>query len=111
MIYSVFCDSSGILFIDYLEKGKTINSDYYCALLNRLKEEITRKQPQLLKENCIFLQDNVLAYKLIKTIAKINNQSKNQFSSNEEVKWEADGYFGGFNISYYKRGIELIVSS
>ena len=26
---SVFWDSSGILFIDYLEKGKTINSDYF----------------------------------------------------------------------------------
>ena len=25
---SVFCDAHGILFIDYLEKGKTINSDY-----------------------------------------------------------------------------------
>ena len=29
---SVFWDSSGIIFIDYLEKGKTINSDYYCAI-------------------------------------------------------------------------------
>ena len=42
---SVFWDSSGILFIDYLEKGKTINSDYYCALLDRLKQEKTRKRP------------------------------------------------------------------
>ena len=25
---SIFCDAHGILFIDYLEKGKTINSDY-----------------------------------------------------------------------------------
>ena len=32
----VFCDARGILFIDYLEKGKTINSDYYMALLDRL---------------------------------------------------------------------------
>ena len=26
--------------VDYLEKGKTINSEYYCALLERLKAEI-----------------------------------------------------------------------
>ncbi|KAL6419587.1 hypothetical protein ACFW04_011312 [Cataglyphis niger] len=31
---SVFWDAHGILFIDYLEKGKTINSEYYMALLD-----------------------------------------------------------------------------
>ena len=35
LIASVFWDAHGILFIDYLEKGKTINSDYYMALLDR----------------------------------------------------------------------------
>ena len=69
---SAFWDSSGILFIDYLEKEKTINSDYYCALLNRLKEEITSKRPHLLKIKGIFWQDNAPAHKSIKTMAKIN---------------------------------------
>ena len=68
----VLWDSSDILFLDYLEKGKTINSDYYCALLNRLKEEITRKRPHLLKKKCIFLQDDAPTNKLLKTMAKIN---------------------------------------
>ena len=69
---SVFWDSNVILFIDYLEKGKTINSDYYCVLLDRLKEEITRKRPHLFKKKCIFLQDNAPAHTSIKAIAKIN---------------------------------------
>ena len=34
----VFWDAHGILFIDYLKKGKTINIDYYMALLDRLIE-------------------------------------------------------------------------
>ena len=34
----VFWDAKGILFIDYLEKGRTINSKYYIALLVHLKE-------------------------------------------------------------------------
>ena len=68
----VFWDFSGILFIDYLEKGKIINSDYYRALLDRLKEEITKKRLHLSKKKCIFLQDNALPYKSIKTMAKIN---------------------------------------
>ena len=40
---SVFWDAHGILFIDYIEKGKTINSDYYLALLDRLSTEIKKK--------------------------------------------------------------------
>lgn len=37
---SVFWDAKGILFVDYLKTGKTINSEYYCNLLNQLKEKI-----------------------------------------------------------------------
>jgi hypothetical protein len=33
---SVFWVAEGILFIDYLEKGKTITSEYYSNLLTRL---------------------------------------------------------------------------
>ena len=29
----VFWDAHGILFIDYLEKGKTTNSEYYMAFV------------------------------------------------------------------------------
>ena len=36
----VFWDTRVILFIDYLEKKRTTNSEYYMALLVRLKEEI-----------------------------------------------------------------------
>ncbi|KAF7280496.1 hypothetical protein GWI33_005835 [Rhynchophorus ferrugineus] len=40
---SVFWDAHGIIFIDYLEKGRVNNSDYYVALLDRLKDEIAEK--------------------------------------------------------------------
>ena len=30
VLASVFWDAPGILFIDYLEKGRTINSEYWC---------------------------------------------------------------------------------
>ena len=43
----VFWDARGILFIYYLEKGRTINSEYFMALLVRLKEEIVEKPPQI----------------------------------------------------------------
>ena len=44
---SVFWDAHGILFIDYLEKGKTINSDYYMGLLDWLSAEIKKEQPHI----------------------------------------------------------------
>ena len=43
---SVFWDAHDIVFIDYLEKGRTINSEYYMALLMRLKEEIAKNDPK-----------------------------------------------------------------
>ena len=44
---SVFWDAHVILFIDYLEEGNTINSDYYMALLDRWSAEIKKKRPQM----------------------------------------------------------------
>ena len=45
---AVFWDAHGVLFIDYLEKGKTINSERYIGQLMRLKNEISKKRLQML---------------------------------------------------------------
>lgn len=37
---SVLWNTQGMLFIDYIEKGKTNNSGYYLGLLERLTKEI-----------------------------------------------------------------------
>jgi histone-lysine N-methyltransferase SETMAR len=46
----VFWDVKGILFIDYLAKGKTITEEYYSNLLIRLNEKIHEKRPGLQKK-------------------------------------------------------------
>ena len=43
VLASIFWDAQGILFINYREKRRTINSKCYIALLVCLKEEITKK--------------------------------------------------------------------
>ena len=43
VLASVFWNALGILFIDYLEKRRIINSEYYITLLVHLKEEIAKK--------------------------------------------------------------------
>jgi hypothetical protein len=47
---SVFWDAEGILFIDYLGKGKTITGEYYSNLLTRLDKKICDKRPGLQKK-------------------------------------------------------------
>jgi len=47
---SVFWDAEGILFIDYLEKGKTITREYYSNLLTGLDIKIRDKRPGLQKK-------------------------------------------------------------
>lgn len=49
-------DSYGIIFIDYAEKGKTINSEYYIKLLVRLKAEIAKNGPKWTRKKCSFLK-------------------------------------------------------
>ena len=58
VLASVFWDAQSILFIDYLERGRTINSKYHIALLVCLKEEIAKKRSQMKKKKVPFHQDN-----------------------------------------------------
>lgn len=44
VLASVFWDADGILLIDYLEHGRTINADYYIALLDRLDAILREKR-------------------------------------------------------------------
>ena len=53
---SVFDNAHGILFIDYLEKDKTINSDYYMALLDRSSAEIGKTASHAKETRSIFLR-------------------------------------------------------
>ena len=42
-----FLDNLGVILIDFLEEGCTINSDRYISILRKLKEAIRRKRPEL----------------------------------------------------------------
>ena len=72
---SIFWDVHGILFIDYLDKGQPINSDYYMAILNRLCAEIEKKWPHMQKKKVLFHQNNAPCHKSIKTMVELNELS------------------------------------
>ena len=62
---SLLWDAYGILFIDFLKKGKTINSNYYIALLDRLSVEIKKKRPHMQEKKVLFHKLNELSSKLL----------------------------------------------
>ena len=43
-VASIFWESQGVVMIDYLEQGRTINGAYYAGKLRRLRHEIARKR-------------------------------------------------------------------
>ena len=134
---SVFWDVHGIIFIDYLEHGKIINSDYYIDLLVRLKAEIIKKRTHLAKKKVLFHQDNVPCHKSKKSMGKVvewgfelllhppyspdlapsyfhifSDIKKilrgKRFRSDEEVIAETKTYFEGHDTSFHKTGIEKL---
>ena len=59
---SDFWDSQGVIMIDYLQQGRTINGAYYAAELRRLRQEIARKMRRKLTRSVLLLQDNAPAH-------------------------------------------------
>jgi [histone H3]-lysine36 N-dimethyltransferase SETMAR len=131
---SVFWDSHGIILVDYLEKGKTINGEYYANLLQQLSDKIKEKRPHLAKKKVLFHQDNAPAHKSAIAMAKIHelgfelvphsayspdlapsdyhlfpNLKKwlggKRFSTNSEVIAAVNGYFEDLDTSTYNAGI------
>lgn len=60
---SVFWDSEGILFIDYMPKGQTITGPYYANLIPKVREAIKEKRRGKLSLGVLFLQDNAPAHR------------------------------------------------
>lgn len=70
---SVFWDSEGIIFIDYLPKGQTITGPYYANLIPKVREAIKEKRRGKLSSGVLFHQDNAPAHRsevAIKAIGK-----------------------------------------
>ena len=73
VLASVFWDGQCILFIDYLEKGRTINLRILCSIIGVFegKTRKKKKRPQM-KKKMLFYQDNALRHTSIATMAKVH---------------------------------------
>ena len=120
-----------------LEKGKTINGEYYSELLDRFDINLKQKRPHWAKKKVLFHQDNARVHTCVVTMPKIHklgyellphpayspdlapcdyflfpNLKKwlggRRFGSNEEVITETNAYFEGLEKTYYLEGTKKI---
>ena len=55
---TVFWDTDGVIHIDYLPRGTTMNGQYYADLLVRLRESIKEKRRGKIRRGVLLQQDN-----------------------------------------------------
>lgn len=66
VMLTVFFDYHGVVHSEFLPEGQTVNKQYYLSVMQRLREKIRRKRPDLWKENSWILHhDNAPAHKAI----------------------------------------------
>jgi len=71
VLASIFWDQDGILLIDYLPKGQTINTEYYSSLLVHLKDIFKEKRRGKFSKGFLFLHDNAPAHRALATRKKL----------------------------------------
>lgn len=137
VLASVFWDADGIIFIDYLEHGRTITADYYIGLLDRLDNILREKRKRTQRKNILFLHDNAPAHKAHKAMTKLEQLGYElvqhppyspdlapsdyylfpnlkrmlrgkRFYTNEQVESETNAYFEGLSKEYYETGIKML---
>jgi len=67
----IFWDQEGILLIDYLPKGQTINAEYYSSLLVPLKDILKEKRRGKFTKGTLFLHDNAPSHRALATQKKL----------------------------------------
>ena len=71
VLVSIFWDQDGILVIDYLPKGQTINAEYYSSLLVQMKGILKEKRCGNFTKVVLFLYDNAPAHRALATQKKL----------------------------------------
>jgi len=71
VLASIFWDQDGILLIDYLPEGQTINAEYYPSLLVQLRDILKEKRHGNFTKGTLFLHDNAPAIRTLATPKKL----------------------------------------
>ena len=120
--------------MDYLPPKTSITGDYYCKLLERLRNSIKQKRLGLLSQGVLILHDNAPAHRPVIAQQKISDCSfiqldpsayrpdlipsdynlfrhlkkclrSSRFGDDESVKEDVNGWLGGQSEDFYFQGI------
>ena len=136
---TVFWDAQGLLLVDFLSKGKTINSEAYIETLKKLRARIRRARPQLEMKKVFLQHGNALPHTSIKTRKAITSFGwttvphppyspdlahsdyrlrgamkeeligKHCADDDEEVKTAARNWLRSLPSEFYKAGIHALI--
>ena len=68
---TIFWDSKGVLYVDFLTERRTINAEYYSALLEGLVKAAIRNKRKRAQTSVSFLQDNARPHVAARTMTTI----------------------------------------
>jgi len=71
VLASILWDQDGVLLIDYLPKGQTVNAEYYSSLLVQLKDILKKKRHGKVTKGVLFLHENAPAHRVLATQKKL----------------------------------------
>lgn len=137
LMATVFWDCDGILLIDYLAKGSTINALYYANLLRQVRKAVVEKRRGKLRKGILFLQDNApvhtarVARQALKEIgfdeidhppyspdlapsdyflfSNLKRELRGKrFGSDEEMKAAVQEHFEGQSKEYFFNGLKAL---
>ena len=138
LMATVFWDHKGVLLVDFMERGTTINAGSYCATLERLRAAIKRKRPGLLTTGVLLLHDNARPHVATETqqllqrfkwtilehppyspdlapsdfhlfLALKDHLSGHKFTSDDDVKTAVTRWLKSQGAEFYETGINKLV--
>ncbi|KAJ4436264.1 hypothetical protein ANN_18895 [Periplaneta americana] len=136
---TVFWDRKGILFIDFLPRGETMNADRYCETLRKLRRVIQNKRRGMLTAGVVLLHDNARPHTAQRTAAVLTEfgwelfdhppykpdlapsdfhvflhlkkflSSGDRFGNDEELKTSVTRWFHSQAAEFYDRGMQKLI--
>jgi histone-lysine N-methyltransferase SETMAR len=72
----MFFDIRGMVHLELAPEGRTVNAEFYCNVLRRLREGIQRKRPELWRAgNWLLHNDNAPSYRALVTCEFLTHNS------------------------------------
>ncbi|KAJ4435475.1 hypothetical protein ANN_18091 [Periplaneta americana] len=133
LLFKKVCARKGILLIDFLPRGETVNSDRYCETLRKLRRATQNKRCGMLTAGVVLLHDNGRPHTARRTAAvwtefcwelfdhppyspdlapsdfHVFLHLKKFLSSDEELKTSVTRWFHSQAAEFYDRGIQKLI--